>query len=373
MKYKIATIPGDGIGPDVVKAAVEALEAVAARFGFELAFAEAPMGGAAIDEFGEPLPASVAGDLQEERRGPPRRRGRPQVGQPAGRQASRGGATGHSRGLGRLRQPPAGHHVPPARRRLPAQGLPRRGRPRHTRRARAHRRHLLRRARPQRRRHDSPGTRSAIRGPEIERLLKVGFDAATKRTKQAVRRRQGQRPRVVAALARDGQGHGAEVARGRALLHVRGQRGDAARARRPGQFDVIATSNMFGDILSDEASMVTGSIGMLASASIGRRRSAGSTSPSTVGSRHRGAGQGQSARDRAVGRPAPSPFAQARGRGARPSRRRCRRCSTRGSAARTSPRGRGEGKGSSAPRPWAGGGGRRCPAARSRRRRPEWK
>ncbi len=36
----------------------------------------------------------------------------------------------------------------------------------------------------------------------------------------------------------------------------------------PGQFDVILTENMFGDILSDEASMVTGSIGMLASASL---------------------------------------------------------------------------------------------------------
>ena len=39
--------------------------------------------------------------------------------------------------------------------------------------------------------------------------------------------------------------------------------------RHPGQFDVMVTSNMFGDILSDEASMVTGSIGMLASASLG--------------------------------------------------------------------------------------------------------
>ena len=39
--------------------------------------------------------------------------------------------------------------------------------------------------------------------------------------------------------------------------------------RNPKQFDVIATSNMFGDILTDEASQVTGSIGMLASASLG--------------------------------------------------------------------------------------------------------
>ena len=39
--------------------------------------------------------------------------------------------------------------------------------------------------------------------------------------------------------------------------------------RDPKQFDVIVTSNMFGDILSDEASMITGSIGMLPSASLG--------------------------------------------------------------------------------------------------------
>jgi len=39
--------------------------------------------------------------------------------------------------------------------------------------------------------------------------------------------------------------------------------------RRPAQFDVIVTENMFGDILSDEASMLTGSLGMLASASLG--------------------------------------------------------------------------------------------------------
>jgi len=39
--------------------------------------------------------------------------------------------------------------------------------------------------------------------------------------------------------------------------------------RRPSQFDVVVTSNMFGDILSDEASQITGSIGLLASASLG--------------------------------------------------------------------------------------------------------
>lgn len=42
--------------------------------------------------------------------------------------------------------------------------------------------------------------------------------------------------------------------------------------KNPGQFDVVLTENMFGDILSDEASMVTGSIGMLSSASLGKTR-----------------------------------------------------------------------------------------------------
>src|SRR5512136_1959661 len=41
--------------------------------------------------------------------------------------------------------------------------------------------------------------------------------------------------------------------------------------RNPGQFDVIVTTNMFGDILSDEASMLTGSLGMLPSASLGSK------------------------------------------------------------------------------------------------------
>ena len=39
---------------------------------------------------------------------------------------------------------------------------------------------------------------------------------------------------------------------------------------RPGDFDVLLTENMFGDILSDEAAMIAGSIGLLASASLGR-------------------------------------------------------------------------------------------------------
>ncbi|MCC2703287.1 3-isopropylmalate dehydrogenase, partial [Erysipelatoclostridium ramosum] len=52
------------------------------------------------------------------------------------------------------------------------------------------------------------------------------------------------------------------------LEHMLVDNCDMQLVKDPAQFDVILTENMFGDILSDEASMVTGSIGMLSSASL---------------------------------------------------------------------------------------------------------
>ena len=55
--YTVVLLPGDGVGPEVTRAARAVLEAVAGRFGHEFAFAEHAIGGAAIDASGEPLPA----------------------------------------------------------------------------------------------------------------------------------------------------------------------------------------------------------------------------------------------------------------------------------------------------------------------------
>jgi 3-isopropylmalate dehydrogenase len=57
MKAHIVTLPGDGVGPEVTAAAVAVLEAVGARYGHEFAFDEQLIGGAAIDATGQPLPA----------------------------------------------------------------------------------------------------------------------------------------------------------------------------------------------------------------------------------------------------------------------------------------------------------------------------
>ena len=56
MKYNIAIIPGDGIGPEVTSQAKKVLEAVADEFGHEFEYTNALMGACAIDQTGNPLP-----------------------------------------------------------------------------------------------------------------------------------------------------------------------------------------------------------------------------------------------------------------------------------------------------------------------------
>ncbi len=59
MKALIAILPGDGIGPEVIAAGTRCLEAVARRFGHQFELRPAPFGGEAIDAHGDPLPAST--------------------------------------------------------------------------------------------------------------------------------------------------------------------------------------------------------------------------------------------------------------------------------------------------------------------------
>src|SRR5579863_3688009 len=59
MRAHIAVLPGDGIGPEVIAAGVKCLRAVAARFGHEFELTHLPFGGAAIDAHGDPLPAAT--------------------------------------------------------------------------------------------------------------------------------------------------------------------------------------------------------------------------------------------------------------------------------------------------------------------------
>ena len=62
MKYNIALLAGDGIGPEITDSAVKVMEAVGQKFGHEFIFTPYDIGGCAIDKHGHPLPeATVAG------------------------------------------------------------------------------------------------------------------------------------------------------------------------------------------------------------------------------------------------------------------------------------------------------------------------
>ena len=106
--------------------------------------------------------------------------------------------------------------------------------------------------------------------PEIRRIAHAGFKAALKRTKKVcsvdkanVLETSQLWREVVSAVGREYPGV--------ELTHMYVDNAAMQLLKDPKQFDVIVTGNMFGDILSDEASMLTGSIGMLPSASLDER------------------------------------------------------------------------------------------------------
>jgi 3-isopropylmalate dehydrogenase len=106
--------------------------------------------------------------------------------------------------------------------------------------------------------------------PEIERIAHVAFQAALKRRKKVTSVDKANVlevtelwRKVVTRIHKD------EGYAGVQLEHILVDNCAMQLIRNPRQFDVLVTTNMFGDILSDEAAMLTGSIGMLPSASLG--------------------------------------------------------------------------------------------------------
>jgi 3-isopropylmalate dehydrogenase len=271
MRLSVTSLPGDGIGPEVTSQAICVLEEVASGFGHDLELDEKEIGGVALTKFGNPLPDStIQACLASEAvlLGA--------VGNPAFDHNPR--ELRPEAGLLRLRQElgafanlrptvfyPALAACSPLREEIvkgtdilivrELLGGLYFGQPRSI--------------------EGTDGTRQALNSmrytePEIERIARVAFQLARTRRRRLLSVDKSN----VLECSRLWREVVTSIARDFSDVHLSHMYVDSAAMTlvlKPAEFDVILTENMFGDILSDEAGGVVGSLGLLASASIGGR------------------------------------------------------------------------------------------------------
>ena len=269
MNKHIAVIRGDGIGPEIVEQALKVLDRIAALYGHTFTYTDVDMGGCAIDKFGDPLPAEMLQKCIDS--------DSVLLGAVGGHKWNHvPGPMRPEKGLLRLR---AGMGVYSNNR--PAKIWPQ-----------------LASASPLKKSIVDAGidfiiVRELIGGiyfgehktetidgvptavdiltygeDEIERIGRIGFETA--------RKRRGKLCSVEKSNVLDSSRLWKKVMHRLAEVYPDVELSDMLVdncamqiVKNPAQFDVIVTENMFGDILSDEASMITGSIGMIPSSSLG--------------------------------------------------------------------------------------------------------
>lgn len=272
MECKIAVISGDGIGPEIVREARKVLDAVAAKYGHTFNYTDVLMGGASIDVHGVPLTdeaietakssdavlmGSIGGDAKVSPWYKLEPSKRPEAGLLKIRKELNLFANlrpaylyDELRAACPLRDDIIGDGFDMMIMRELTGGL----------------------YFGERKTEEIDGVMTAVdtltyNENEIRRIAKRGFDIAMKRRKKVTSVDKANVldssrlwRKVVEEVAKDYP----EVT----LEHMLVDNCAMQLVKDPAQFDVILTENMFGDILSDEASMVTGSIGMLSSASL---------------------------------------------------------------------------------------------------------
>jgi 3-isopropylmalate dehydrogenase len=265
LKARIAVLPGDGIGPEVIAEAVRVLEASARRHGHEFKLETAPFGGIAIDGFGDPLPAAtlalcldadavLLGAIGGPKWSAPRAPVRPETGllrlrQELGVYANLRPVSVHPalRSASSLK-PDLLEGVDLIFVRELTGGI-----------------------------YFGPKTRDATKATdlcsysafEIERIVRVAARIARTRRKRLLSIDKSN----VLETSRLWREVCERVVREEfsdlTLEHMLVDSAAMHLIRRPRDFDVAVTENMFGDILTDEASMLSGSLGLLPSASLG--------------------------------------------------------------------------------------------------------
>ena len=269
MKARIAVLPGDGIGPEVVETGLNVLSRIASRYGHEFTYEEALIGGIAIDKTGDPYPddslriceqadAILLGAVGGPKWSDPTAPVRPEQGLLKMRQHF-----GLFANLRPVRAYPAlMQHVPLRAELLEGVDI------------------LFVReltggayfgARQEQGDGDVAYDTLIYSVPEVERIARVAFKAA--------RERRGiltsvDKANVLASMRlwRQTVVKVYEDYEDVALEHLLVDACTMHLLTRPASFDVILAGNMFGDILSDEASVLAGSLGMLPSASLNEGR-----------------------------------------------------------------------------------------------------
>jgi len=266
--YTVAVLPGDGIGPEITAEAVRVLDLVAQRTGVDIKVEYGRIGGVAIDTDGTPLPEETVALAKRSDAVLLGAVGGPKWDQNPGHLRPEAGLLGIRKALGLfanirpatmhpslvnasslkpevvsgvdlvvVRELTGGIYFGEKKRYTAADGS------------------------------EVAEDQLIYHEAEIERIIRVGFELARKRKRQLVSVDKAnvlESSRLWRKVADRVAAEYPDVA----LSHMLVDACAMQLVRAPKQFDVIVTENMFGDILSDQAAMLTGSIGMLASASL---------------------------------------------------------------------------------------------------------
>lgn len=266
--YKITLLKGDGIGPEIVNQAVKVLDCAAEKFGFGVTYAEALLGGCAIDATGVPLPDETVAKCKASDSVLLGAVGGPKWDSQPGNNRPEAGLLGIRGALGLFANLRPSVIFGPLKSASPIKdeiiggnldvmivreltgGI-----------------YFGERGRKEVNGQPAAWDTEMYTVGEVERIARVAFDLAMKRNKKLT---SVDKANVLESsrLWRETVKRVAEDYPEVELNHMYVDNCAMQLVRNPRQFDVILTSNIFGDILSDEASMIAGSIGMLASASL---------------------------------------------------------------------------------------------------------